>query len=96
MGEFGADYFKGYITFGGRHVRDGLKERPISFQEIGNDLVLRWVHPTGLRSPSFEVETRISKQNALNGNFHFNAMNVGIVALEGLKNWVEENGGKII
>lgn len=83
----GDDYFKGYISLNGVHIKDGLVKRPRTFAEEGECIVLRWLHTTGLRSPTFECEIRLSKEHALSWNLPFNNMNMGIGALEALKTW---------
>ncbi len=90
MMAFGDDFFKGYISLTGEHIKDGLTKRPVPFSIEDGQVVLRWIHPTGLRNPAYECETRMSRKHALSWNYHFNEMTMGISALEALKDWREQ------
>lgn len=75
--------FTGYITLEGRHIEDGLKHPPTTFEEKDDYLILRWLEIYG--GKAYEVEQRIPKELALFINLDQNKTGIG--ALNALKRW---------
>lgn len=83
--------FTGYYDLSGKHIEDGLKNRPLAFEDLGDSVVLRWIHPSGGKAYEFEIKMSKEHARASWDSYPFTQMNMGISAIEGLSNWLKQN-----
>lgn len=83
--------FTGYINLQGVHIEDGLKHRPIAFQDVGEHIILRWIKAGEGDDWStrryYEHEVKLTRQQAMEEPMDI--MRTGILCLEELERWRE-------